>query len=411
LPCGRKREKAKISCFITQRKKQKEKIIKGTFSALILLAVLGSFSLLYARDSHLTDAYMERDYDLDARVNLNPAPMRPDNDGRALGDVLMTIDLDSIGYPGDGYDNAGLSWDGTFLYLVNMFDNSVYVIDPTGPVIITTIPLPYGLYWGLGHESNLWSTEGISNICYEIGMGNFFPTGATFADVSEWWTDGELWLLSVGGTNKMFKFSIPDGTLLDSLGDPTWTSVSQRGLTYDPNNNKFWIGGWNSNMVWEVDPATGAPTRQFPFNSVAGMAYDWQSSLHPSPVLWIATNEATNYIYMVDVANPPVGIEHPEHTDAIVSLSQNVPNPVNAGITTLYYTTPVNAHVTLTIYNVAGQPVKTLINGRVPGGRQSAIWDCTDNAGNPVPSGVYLYRLTSQETSLLKRLVVIRSRT
>jgi hypothetical protein len=128
------------------------------------------------------------------------------------------------------------------------------------------------------------------------------------ADVSENWQDGELWILAVGGSNKAYKFTVPAGTCTDSIGDPTWTSTSQRGLTYDPFNSKFWVGGWNSNMVWEIN-TDGTPTgRQFSFNNVASLAYDWQSTIHPEPVLWVATNEASNYIYMVDSDNPQPAI-------------------------------------------------------------------------------------------------------
>ncbi len=206
--------------------------------------------------------------DTDAKFNPNPSPTQENiDDGRILGDNLMTIDLTSIGMPGDGYDNAGITWDGTCLYLVNMFDNTLYMIDPTGPAIITSFSLPYNQTWGLGHELNLWASESASNICYEIaGSGYlfFFQIAASLpGDISEWWADGELWVFAVGGSNKIYKFAIPDGTLPDSLGDPAWTYISQRGLSYDPYNNTFWLGGWNSNMVWEIDAATGTPSCLF----------------------------------------------------------------------------------------------------------------------------------------------------
>lgn len=376
----------------------------------LVIAFLCSFSMLLAPENHLIDATIDKNSITSAKVNLNPASQQKNvDDGRSLGDILMTIDLTSIGMPGDGFDNAGLSWDGTYLYLINRYDINCYIIDPTGPTIITNYTTPASDAWGLGMEDNLWVSDISTDSCYEFGTGaSFHYLQGWIADISEWWAQGELWLLSVGGTNKIYKYSIPDGTLLDSLGDVSWTSTSQRGLTYDPHNHKFWLGGWNSNIVWEIDPDTGTPTRQFSFNNVSGIAYDWQSNLYPDPVLWIATNEATNYIYMVDVDNPQVGIEKTEQNNLTFFLSQNEPNPVKSRRTTINYSIPINSHVSLTIYNAAGQHIKTLVNKREKAGKHLIKWDCTNNNNNPVTSGIYFYRLTSQNASLLKKMVVLR---
>ncbi len=269
---------------------------------LTLIFCLALISTIFAKP--FKNAVSEKSYDPDARINSEPGtePVHVD-DGRALGDILLTIDLTAIGMPGDGNDNAGLTWDGTYLYLVNMYDNNLYVIDPMGPMIVNNLPL-LPLSWGLGHEQNPWATENITGYCYEIGGPGNFLCGSWMADISENWQDGELWILSVGGSNKAYKFTVPGGVCIDSIGDPAWTATSQRGFTYDPWNDKFFVGGWNSNMVWEIN-TDGTPTgRQFSFNDVASLAYDWQSTLHPRPVLWVATNAVTNYIYMIDPDNP-----------------------------------------------------------------------------------------------------------
>ncbi|TES91089.1 MAG: hypothetical protein E3J87_08550, partial [Candidatus Cloacimonadota bacterium] len=257
-------------------------------------------------------------------------PGHPPGGTDALGDILQTIDLAAIGMPGGGFDNAGLSWDGTYLYLQNMFDNNCYVIDPTGPNIVNNFPTGAGaeITWGVGHEQNLWITEAVSlpGMTYEYTFAGA-PTGISFnamqggavwmGDASEWWPDGEIWIIAVGGSNKAYKFAVPSGVCLDSLSDPAWASISQRGLTYDPVTATFWIGGWNSNMVWQIDTITGAPIKSFGFTDIASLAYDNQSA--GGPYLWLATNAATNYIYKID---PDVSLLN---TDAEV-LSIDYPN-------------------------------------------------------------------------------------
>ncbi len=399
---------------INEEENMERKIFLVTLCSVLALV----FMSIEANTEHETKNLIveKTTYDADAKVNLNPAPVQENiNDGRALGDILMTIDLTSIGMPGNGYANAGITWDGTHLYLVNMFNNILYVIDPTGPSLITSFSLPYNQTWGLGHEFNLWASEYASNMCYEIaGSGYlfFFYIGTSSpGDISEWWADGELWVLAVGGSNKIYKFEIPNGALLDSLGDPAWTYISQRGLSYDPYNNTFWLGGWNSNMVWEIDATTGAPLRSFSFNNIASLAYDWQSTLHPTPVLWLATNEAQNRIFMIDVDNPQPGVsEKPaKSTPLIFELSQNIPNPVKGGKTAISYITTRKGSVRLRIYDISGRLVKTLIeSSNENAGRKTVYWDCSDDNHHSVSIGIYYYKLTVNERTLTKKMIIMK---
>jgi hypothetical protein len=291
-------------------------IKKVSFLALCVMMV-SALMLWGAQANSNTDAEENQvSYDPDAKINPNPAHMRPEvDDGRALGDVLMTINLASIGVPAPGYSGAGITWDGTFLYYDNQNDQRIYVIDPTGPTLVSSWPIGLSGPWGVGSESLIWVTDYTNNNIYEYtwtgsATGNSFYCNAGGAswmgDASEWWPNGEMWILAVGGTSNIYKFSIPGGTKLDSLADPAWNYISQRALTYDPHNNTFWLGGWNVGTVWEIDGSTGAVLRQFnPSDyAIAGLAYDWQSTLHPTPVLWLTTNNATDNIYMIDADNP-----------------------------------------------------------------------------------------------------------
>jgi len=73
-------------------------------------------------------------------------------------------------------------------------------------------------------------------------------------------------------------------------------------------------------------------------------------------------------------------------------LSQNYPNPFNPS-TSIEFSVPVNSNVTLTIYNLLGQLVTTLVNEEMSAGNYSIIWNGTDKNGLQVTSGVYLYKM------------------
>ncbi len=76
------------------------------------------------------------------------------------------------------------------------------------------------------------------------------------------------------------------------------------------------------------------------------------------------------------------------------TLSQNYPNPFNP-TTSIKYALGANAKVTLKIYNMLGQEVCTLVNGKaqVANKQYDVTWDGKDNSGHAVSSGVYMYRL------------------
>ena len=83
------------------------------------------------------------------------------------------------------------------------------------------------------------------------------------------------------------------------------------------------------------------------------------------------------------------------------------PNPFNA-TTTLRYRVAETGLVTLCVYNLSGQCVRTLVEGRIPAGTHTVVWDGRDSAGRLVASGVYLSRLRAGEESVVARLVLVR---
>lgn len=89
------------------------------------------------------------------------------------------------------------------------------------------------------------------------------------------------------------------------------------------------------------------------------------------------------------------------------ALVQNYPNPFNP-TTTIRFSLARNAHVVLTIYDVRGAHVITLLDeARVPGDHR-VVWDGRSDAGVRVSSGIYFYRLTAGDFRETKKMVLLK---
>jgi hypothetical protein len=98
----------------------------------------------------------------------------------------------------------------------------------------------------------------------------------------------------------------------------------------------------------------------------------------------------------------------PEHfIPEVFTLHQNHPNPFNP-VTTLRYDLPEDGLVNITIYDMMGRVVKTLINDQQTAGYRSTQWDATNDAGSPVSAGVYLYSIEAGEFRQTKKMILLK---
>jgi hypothetical protein len=89
------------------------------------------------------------------------------------------------------------------------------------------------------------------------------------------------------------------------------------------------------------------------------------------------------------------------------SLNQNYPNPFNPE-TIISFDLPEKGSAKLTIYNILGSEIRSLINSEFDKGTFSVTWNGKDNHGKDVASGVYIYKLEFGNTSLTKKMNLIR---
>ncbi len=88
-------------------------------------------------------------------------------------------------------------------------------------------------------------------------------------------------------------------------------------------------------------------------------------------------------------------------------IAQNYPNPFNSA-TTISYDISKITHIELTIFNILGQKIKTLVNCRQPVGSYQIQWDGRDNTGRDVASGIYLYRLKAEAFVQIRKMILMK---
>ena len=128
---------------------------------------------------------------------------------------------------------------------------------------------------------------------------------------------------------------------------------------------------------------------------------------------YLTISEPPDTFRTINFSYTPLEVKGDENSNGlpkVFTLDQNYPNPFNL-TTELRYFVPEkfqSAFVSLRIYNLLGQGIRTLVNGIQTSGRHSVTWDGRDDKGREVSSGIYFYRLEAGDSKLTKRMVLIK---
>ena len=169
----------------------------------------------------------------------------------------------------------------------------------------------------------------------------------------------------------------------------------------------------NDQLKTEYDTTLTANEMKIDYQSVFDEIYAAQSML--AGIEWdVSVSDGVEEV-MAENGPLTVGINA---SDAVLSINeellpekfalhQNYPNPFNP-ITTLRYDLPEQGFVTITIYDMLGRQVKTLVNTTQEAGFKSVIWNATNDYGKPVSAGVYLYKIQAGEFVQTRKMVLLK---
>jgi len=253
-------------------------------------------------------------------------------------------------------------------------------------------------------------------------------------------SDGnQLWIGSWGGV----------AIALDSLNNVYVTGANSDYLTikYYPNGDTAWVrrynepgneynqahaiavDGYNNAYVTGVSPGIGGypdyvTIKYYPNGNTAWVRrydgptgyWDWATS--------IAVDDSSN-VYVTGFSVVPetdmdyITIKYVQIPDDVkdetnnrekpseFALYQNYPNPFNQA-TKIEFTLSQSGFVSLSIYDLLGRKIRTLVSENLSPGYKSVLWEGKDDSGKEVSSGIYFYRLKIGDYSEAKRLVLLK---
>ena len=166
---------------------------------------------------------------------------------------------------------------------------------------------------------------------------------------------------------------------------------------------------------------SGQPVNAFTLPSATGGTAPLTYTLSPELPAGLSFDSATQtisgtpqsegspvYIYTVTDALGASVTMQLQTRPAEFSLATNYPNPFNPA-TTIQYALPQSADVQLTVYNVVGQVVRTLVAEHQSTGRYLVAWDATDDSGHSLSAGIYFYRLQAGgEFHAVKKMLLLK---
>ena len=100
--------------------------------------------------------------------------------------------------------------------------------------------------------------------------------------------------------------------------------------------------------------------------------------------------------------------EQEDNTPSITKLHSNYPNPFNPSTTISFSVPQTSPFVTLKIFNIKGQKVKTLYSGIAEEGKHTVTWNGEDENYNPVSSGIYFYKLKTGKQELSRKMLLLK---
>jgi hypothetical protein len=333
---------------------------------------------LWIADMVVTDDYI---YAMEVTGGGNEQIRKIDKES---GELLTSI---SGEWSGDVTHAIALDEATNEFYISGWWQSQIFHVDSEGNTINTfsteNYPNIAGLAWnanGNGGTGSLWATGTNPYKLYEINPenGEILQSLPTYDDLAmyglEAGEDGSLWMVN---TQQRMVFNIDSG---EFLAEVDWLETT-------PDNGI--VGGGSSEEI----------VLSFNSEGLEQGSYEAYVKINHN-----AESEAVIIPVTLTVDGTSTGDDSPV---AVTELRGNYPNPFNP-VTTISFSLKHSEKVELTVYNVRGQKVKSLLNENLPAGSHKVEWNGTDSSDKRVSSGIYFYRMESESYTANKKMILMK---
>ena len=242
---------------------------------------------------------------------------------------------------------------------------------------------------------------GVSDDSYTL---TGLTAGATYywrvrVEPSEPWSNVEVFTVFSGVSPAAPLAGSPTGGVELSSSAPTLSWFSP---TYMDHSVKYELEYADNKEMTNSKVVSNLESPSFQASGLSSGSYYWRTR---------SMNDDGTYSGYSDIANFEItgvtGLEGEEGMPQSYELSQNYPNPFNPS-TLIKYSLPEAGYVTLKIYNMLGQEVRTLLSTQSNAGVYTINWNGRDNFGHRVSSGAYIYQLVSGNFVQTKKMVLLK---
>jgi hypothetical protein len=192
----------------------------------------------------------------------------------------------------------------------------------------------------------------------------------------------------------------------DPFHNPATGATARFSMTGDPVAGTGWLDDFAGNR--QITFSCGhfrmalGDTQEVTIVMTAALGADRLASVTAMKFFTRKAREYAGYMFVTHAAAHALS-----QLPASLQLLQNYPNPCNSG-TVFLFDLPAAAEVRLTVYDLTGRRVRTLVDERRQAGRHSLHWDGTDALGARLPSGHYLIRLESGAVMQTRKMTLMR---